>query len=131
MVPLVGAKLSPAGSCPAGMVQIYGALPPIAVSEKLYGLPTTAFGSEVVEIPRVFEGAVLEEVMTIGTACDSCIVCVLRTWSWTVAGVVRLLLPIVPARVLASTTVVANAMPFQSTAVSAGKFVPVTLMIVV
>ena len=69
--------------------------------------------------------------MTIGTPCDSCIVCVLRTCTCTVAGVTKLLLPIVPANVLASTTVVAIAMPFHSRAVWAAKFVPVTLIIVV
>ena len=51
--------------------------------------------------------------MTSGTACDDCIVCVFCTCNCTVAGAARLLPPIVLDSVLASTTVVVSAAPFQ------------------
>jgi len=113
------------------MLQVYGEVPPAAVRVVLYGLLTTPCGNAVVEMVREEEMGVFAAAMTTGTACESCIVCVFWTCNWTVAGVVRLLLPIVPDNVLASTTVVVSAAPFQRMAAWAGKFVPVTLNVVV
>jgi hypothetical protein len=68
----------------------------------------------VVEMLRaVGVGAVLAGEITTGTACDAAIVCVFCTCNLAVLGVARLLGPTVPDNVLASTTVVATAVPFQ------------------
>ena len=95
----------------------------------VYAELTVAWGREVAEIVSGEDPSVLGGAMTSDTAGDACMVCVFCTWSWTVAGLARLLLPIVPATVLASTDVVANGVPFQRMAACAGKFVPMTLRV--
>jgi hypothetical protein len=46
----VADKLRPAGSVPEDTHQLYGAVPPVAVSVWLYAVPTVPAGSEAVEI---------------------------------------------------------------------------------
>jgi hypothetical protein len=157
-MPVFAARLRPAGSCPEVMVQVYGDVPPLAPRVTVYGAATVPCGSEVVEMATaegegdvgvcggvgggvgavggvgVVGGAgepVSGAAMTTGTPWDSCMVCVFWTFSCTVAGVERLLLPTVPDKVLASTTVVTTGAPFQRIAALEGKFVPETLSVAV
>ena len=56
VVPLItpaGLRVNPAGSLPLFRLQVYGIVPPVAVSVCEYGVPTTVVFSEVVVIVRV------------------------------------------------------------------------------
>jgi hypothetical protein len=79
MMPVLAARLSPVGSCPAAMLQMYGDVPPIAVRVKVYAVLTTPCGNVVVEIAGGEGGSAPAAAMVTGTACDSCIVCVFCT----------------------------------------------------
>jgi hypothetical protein len=71
MTPVVAATVSPGGSCPAVMLQLYGALPPVAASVDVYAAPTVPCGSVVVAIAREAAVSVLGvEIVTV-TGCDS------------------------------------------------------------
>jgi hypothetical protein len=83
------------------------------------------------EIVRGFEELPLAGAMVTGTEGDSCIVWVFCTCNWAVPGLARLLLPIVPDNVLASTMVVVRLAPFHRMAAWVGKFVPVTFKVMV
>jgi hypothetical protein len=48
MNPVVVFKLNPGGKLPTEIAQVYGKVPPDARSVDPYGVPTEAFGSEVV-----------------------------------------------------------------------------------
>jgi hypothetical protein len=70
-------------------------------------------------------------VIVTGTDWDFCRVCVFWTCSWAVPGFARLLVTTVPDNVFASTAAVDNGAPFQRMAAWVGKFVPVTLRVIV
>jgi hypothetical protein len=50
IVPVVADSVSPAGSAPELRLQLYGAVPPVAVSVVEYAVPVCPEGTELVEI---------------------------------------------------------------------------------
>jgi hypothetical protein len=59
MVPVLAASLSPAGSLPVVMRQVYGEVPPVAVRVAVYETPAAPGGNSEVGIVRVEEEPVL------------------------------------------------------------------------
>jgi len=53
IAPLDDVKLNPEGNEPEVMLQLYGAVPPLAVSVALYAVPCCPLGSELVVILSV------------------------------------------------------------------------------
>jgi len=50
IAPLDGVKLNPEGNEPEVMLQVYGAVPPLAASVALYAVPCLPLGNELVVI---------------------------------------------------------------------------------
>ena len=71
MTPVFAARVSPSGSCPEVMLQLYGVLPPVAASVEAYAVPAVACGNVVVEIAREGAVSVLEAAIVTVTASDS------------------------------------------------------------
>lgn len=52
IAPDVAARVRPGGSCPEGMDQVYGGVPPVAVRVAEYAVPICPGDSELVEIDK-------------------------------------------------------------------------------
>jgi hypothetical protein len=69
ITPVEAFRLSPAGSAPAEIDQLYGVVPPVAVIVWLYTVPTVAAGSGLtVEIVRAAAAATVKELVV--TLCS-------------------------------------------------------------
>jgi hypothetical protein len=86
ITPVDAVSVSPAGSVPETMLQVYGEIPPDAPRVTLYGMPTVPLGSEVVVMTKSASS------MTTVTAADAVfcrlsVTCTLKEYRPSAVGV--------------------------------------------
>lgn len=106
----------PAGILPEATLQLYGAVPPVAVRVTLYADPTVPLGSDVVVMAS--GGAFLAAEMLNSTAADFTPVTLFISCSSAVPGEARLALSTGLATVVSFSSVVVSGLPFHRTTVA-------------